>query len=531
MTKRSTILITASLATLLTAFLPLPVARADIFQWEYINPANPALGKQPSTTLAPDGAGANAVPGTNLSNRNLMMAYLIGANLGPVDDLGNYYVSDLTGANLSQADLTNASVWYATLTGANLTGAEVRGANFTSAYVYDNYLGGITPAQLYSTASYQAHDLTGIGLYGNDLAGVNLAGQNLTNAGFYGATLTNANFSQANLTSADFLYAILTNANLSQANLTYARFSIETGSAHSTAGANLTGANLSQANLSNAYFAGEDWCGENGCGTSPGADLTNANLSGADARGANFYAATLTGANTSNLIQSNGHIAGLDLSAGASLVVRDYENYAGVGIPIVVEQHLTMDATGTLRLVLDADPWDSTISFSPGISIVRNGTLELAFAPGVSLNSQLGRRIDLFDWTGVTPTGAFTVSSPYTWNLSKLYTTGEVTLVAAPFIPGDFNGDGSVDAADYIVWRKTHGTPAGYNAWRTHFGQPPGSGATGGVPSGSSASPNVVPETASRELCVSSFWAISTFALRKPWRDRRHSPRHARHIL
>jgi hypothetical protein len=146
MTKRSTILITASLATLLTAFLPLPVARADIFQWEYINPANPALGKQPSTTLAPDGAGANAVPGTNLSNRNLMMAYLIGANLGPVDDLGNYYVSDLTGANLSQADLTNASVWYATLTGANLTGAEVRGANFTSAYVYDNYLGGITPA-------------------------------------------------------------------------------------------------------------------------------------------------------------------------------------------------------------------------------------------------------------------------------------------------------------------------------------------------------------------------------------------------
>ena len=41
---------------------------------------------------------------------------------------------------------------------------------------------GITTAQLYSTASYQAHDLTGIGLGGNNLAGVNLAGQNLTNA-------------------------------------------------------------------------------------------------------------------------------------------------------------------------------------------------------------------------------------------------------------------------------------------------------------------------------------------------------------
>ena len=31
--------------------------------------------------LAPDGAGVNAVPGTNLSYRNLTMAYLIGADL------------------------------------------------------------------------------------------------------------------------------------------------------------------------------------------------------------------------------------------------------------------------------------------------------------------------------------------------------------------------------------------------------------------------------------------------------------------
>ena len=134
---------------------------------------------------------------------------------------------------------------------------------------------------------------------------------------------------------------------------------------------------------------------------------------------------------------------------------------------------MAMDATGTLRLVFDADPWDSTISFAPGIPVTRGGTLELTFATDVNLASQLGRTIDLFDWTGVTPTGAFTVSSPYTWNLSKLYTTGEVTLTALAAIPGDFNNNGVVDAADYVVWRKTDGTPAGYNAWRTHFGQPP----------------------------------------------------------
>ena len=43
---------------------------------------------------------------------------------------------------------------------ANFTGADVRGAVLRD---------GITSAQLYSTASYQAHDLTGIGLGNNDL--------------------------------------------------------------------------------------------------------------------------------------------------------------------------------------------------------------------------------------------------------------------------------------------------------------------------------------------------------------------------
>ena len=105
MTKHWTVLVTASLATLLTAFFPPPVARADIFQWEYINPANPSLGKQPSTTLTPDGAGANAVPGTNLSYRNLTMAYLIGADLTGATG----YYTNLTNADLSHANLTNAN--------------------------------------------------------------------------------------------------------------------------------------------------------------------------------------------------------------------------------------------------------------------------------------------------------------------------------------------------------------------------------------------------------------------------------------
>ena len=53
------------------------------------------------------------------------------------------------------------------------------------------------------------------------------------------------------------------------------------------------------------------------------------------------------------------------------------------------------------------------------------------------------------------------------------------SLVSIPAIPGDFNHDGTVDAADYVVWRKGVGvapTPENYNLWRTNFGQPSGSG-------------------------------------------------------
>jgi hypothetical protein len=46
-------------------------------------------------------------------------------------------------------------------------------------------------------------------------------------------------------------------------------------------------------------------------------------------------------------------------------------------------------------------------------------------------------------------------------------------------LPGDFNGDGNVDAADYVVWRKTDGTLASYNEWRDNFGETAGSGSLG----------------------------------------------------
>jgi hypothetical protein len=63
-------------------------------------------------------------------------------------------------------------------------------------------------------------------------------------------------------------------------------------------------------------------------------------------------------------------------------------------------------------------------------------------------------------------------------------------------VPADYNGNGKVDGADYVVWRNggpllnevdTPGTvnAADYTEWRSRFGNPPGSGAglgSGAVP-------------------------------------------------
>lgn len=70
---------------------------------------------------------------------------------------------------------------------------------------------------------------------------------------------------------------------------------------------------------------------------------------------------------------------------------------------------------------------------------------------------------------------------------------GTVFSLAAPILPGDYNGDGKIDAADYVAWRKFDGTSFPldndpndlpidddqYATWRTHFGESAGPGAGG----------------------------------------------------
>jgi len=63
--------------------------------------------------------------------------------------------------------------------------------------------------------------------------------------------------------------------------------------------------------------------------------------------------------------------------------------------------------------------------------------------------------------------------------VTGLYNPQGIAVVSTP-LPGDYNDNGIVDAADYVVWRKGLGTiykQNDYNVWRTNFGHPGGSGA------------------------------------------------------
>ena len=67
-------------------------------------------------------------------------------------------------------------------------------------------------------------------------------------------------------------------------------------------------------------------------------------------------------------------------------------------------------------------------------------------------------------------------------------TVVQLTVVPGMNLPGDYNLDGMVDAADYVVWRKTDGTQGGYNAWRANYGR------TAASATGSSNANIAVPE-------------------------------------
>ncbi len=439
------------------------------------------------------GLEGNDLGGWDFSGQNISGANFGWSNFttGQLCSTASYQGQNLSGVNLEGVNLAGCNFSGQKPFGANLSSAALTGASFSGATVSGADFGdtGITTSQLYSTGGYQAGSLGGIGLEQNNLSGWNFCGQNLASASFASATLTGANFAGAVVTGADFgssnlafsqlqstasyqaknlsgicLYQCdLSGWDFSGQNLTNARLASTTLTGTVFSGAVVAGADFGASNLafwqlqstasyqaknlSGVYLyqcdlTGWDFSGQNLTNTDFYlATLTSANFADADLRGSTEFNPPAS-ASTHSAILSDGTIAGLNMGASETLVVQNYP------LGITVRQSMTLSATSTLKLVLSGTTWGSTISFDSGIPVNLGGTLSVTFASGVNAASQTGRTFQLFNWTGVTPSGTFsTVTLPAAaglwWDTTALYTAGTVRSYDA-----DVNGDGVVNAAD-----------------------------------------------------------------------------------
>lgn len=155
-------------------------------------------------------------------------------------------------------------------------------------------------------------------------------------------------------------------------------------------------------------------------------------------------------------------------------------------------------------LVVDDDPLDDGFKWSIG-----NQAFDVTDVEEIRAVMFLGD----FAGTNLTDAGSIWVD-----NLMLEVFANEAAMLATPNpntapvesedLPGDYNGDGSVDAADYVVWRKNPGAfggdPAGYNTWRMNFGAPDGAASVLGA--------SAVPEPTAAILAV---LAIAMGALRR----------------
>ena len=167
------------------------------------------------------------------------------------------------------------------------------------------------------------------------------------------------------------------------------------------------------------------------------------------------------GANVSVLIENQGTLA-LGASAGQ-----------------VQGLDFQQDVSGALEIELAGISLDSFDRLALTGQALLGGALNVSLLDG--FNPTLGNSFTFLSAAGGI-TGAFdTISLPilaagHAWSINDTPTFIQLIVTQAPPL-GDYNSDGAVDAADYVVWRKNDGTQAGYDTWRAHFGQTAGNGA------------------------------------------------------
>jgi hypothetical protein len=161
---------------------------------------------------------------------------------------------------------------------------------------------------------------------------------------------------------------------------------------------------------------------------------------------------------------------------------------------------ITANPAGGFDWTFEASfPWEA-LEETPADILARDGI----FGLGVAYN-------DDDDFAGRDSQPIWATTGTNLWHVSSEFP--DVQLVDAPApLAGDYNNNGTVDAADYVAWRDNPaafgGNPAGYTTWRTNFGR------TAAPASGLGAAA-ATPEPATVVLLVMLFTAPWLFCRRR----------------
>lgn len=162
-------------------------------------------------------------------------------------------------------------------------------------------------------------------------------------------------------------------------------------------------------------------------------------------------------------------------------------------------------------------PFDASARNDLSLSLYdRNGTSLLA-----SANSVVAGQVEVLTGIGLQAAGQYYLRVMGASDAVQLYQLELSASAAVQLLAGDYNRDGSVDAADYVVWRNTAGQAGAglfadgngngaidagdYAVWRGAFGNSPATATT----SGASAS-LPVPELSTAPVLLVAIALIST---------------------
>jgi autotransporter-associated beta strand protein len=181
-------------------------------------------------------------------------------------------------------------------------------------------------------------------------------------------------------------------------------------------------------------------------------------------------------------VNSGGTLGGTGDIDGAVSVASGGAVAPGASIESLDVDSLSLASGSLLNFELGAPTVSDLISVTiPGGFTANGGTFNFINAGGmasgnytlINYDGALGGSFGNLSLGGTQPAG-------FTYMLVNNVGNTSIDLqVTQTTPPGDFNLDGKVNAADYVLWRKNPGgfPPNAYDTWRANFGNPPGSGA------------------------------------------------------